>query len=169
MGSNSIIKPQILSLESISLFFSSFILGREIQEHVDMVDLWGLMGNLCSGLLFILREEGGPRAWKMQEDWWQEMEVFQRCIPRLQVLWAPYAPWPQPFKKACGISNNDTIFVHRDISYRYRKQQQQQQRSWKLPWPSTECLKQFSGYSHWDQPASLSLGLHSLWYPKQRL
>lgn len=81
----------------------------------------------CSGLLFSLWEKGWSRTRSMQEDWWQEMAVCQRCVPRLKVLWAPHAP--QPFKKARGIKNHDTVFLHCDITYCHWKQRW----DWEIP------------------------------------
>ena len=59
----------------------------------------------CSELLRVLWEEAGPGAVAVPPHRRQEVAVLQGGAPRLQVLRAPHAPWPQPFKKACGIQD----------------------------------------------------------------
>jgi hypothetical protein len=56
----------------------------------------------CSWVRALLRQEGGPGARKVPAYGRQEVAVLQGGRPGLQVLRAPHAPRPQPFKKACG-------------------------------------------------------------------
>jgi hypothetical protein len=56
----------------------------------------------CSWVRSLLRQEGGPGARAVPAYGRQEVAVRQGGRPGLQVLRAPHAPRPQPFKKACG-------------------------------------------------------------------
>jgi hypothetical protein len=56
----------------------------------------------CSWVRALLRQEGGPGARAVPAYGRQEVAVLQGGRPGLQVLRAPHAPRPQPFKKACG-------------------------------------------------------------------
>ncbi|BAS80470.1 Os02g0701300, partial [Oryza sativa Japonica Group] len=50
----------------------------------------------------VLRQEAGPRARAVPAYGRQEMAVLEGGRAGFQVLRAPHAPRPQPFKKACG-------------------------------------------------------------------
>uniref|UniRef100_A0A453CUH7 Uncharacterized protein n=1 Tax=Aegilops tauschii subsp. strangulata TaxID=200361 RepID=A0A453CUH7_AEGTS len=66
-----------------------------------IVDL-GFLKFGCSWVRVLLREEAGSGAGAVPADGRQEVAVLQGGRPGLQVLRAPHAPRPQPFKKACG-------------------------------------------------------------------
>lgn len=59
--------------------------------------------NLVSGASRIPGKYHGSRTGEMPKNWWEEVEVLQRCGGRSEVLRPPHAPRPKSFKKACGI------------------------------------------------------------------
>uniref|UniRef100_A0A804PUK6 Growth-regulating factor n=1 Tax=Zea mays TaxID=4577 RepID=A0A804PUK6_MAIZE len=67
-------------------------------------------------LLRLLRQETGPGAVAVPPHRRQEVAVLQGGAPRLQVLRAPHAPWPQPFKKACGIQDRLVVVARAPVA-----------------------------------------------------
>ena len=94
---------------SFSWFFSVFFSWWVLLETDVFGEKWsgnsGFCVCVCSWVgLFSdgVWQESRPRAREVQKNWWQEMEVLQRSIPRFKILWETHAQRQKPFKKACG-------------------------------------------------------------------